>query len=136
VPGPKLGVKEANWPAACMAHNRSPSINDTILGIDINDTDTGSPFFPDLLLEKADFEAEGVVIMLAVFLCGLVMAFSYVVWQCVNGLSDAVVECLLCCGDWWNWCTGKTETPDQIENDDDDTGQELTRAKDEDAVCE
>ena len=119
-----------------MGHNRSPSINDTMLGINFNDTDIESPFFHDALLDKADLEAEAVLMMFSVFLCGCVMAFSYVVWQCIHGLSDAVVECLLCCGDWWNWCTGKTNTPDQTENDDDDTGQELTRAKDEDVVCE
>ena len=73
--------------------------------------------------------------MFSVFLCGCVMALGYIVWQCINGLSDATVECFLYCSDWWKWCTNKENTTDQEDNDD-DTGQELTNAKDEDLVCE
>lgn len=118
-----------------MAYNRSPLINATALGTDFNDTDNESSSFPDALLKKADLEAEAVLMMFSVFLCGCVMAFSYIVWQCINGLPDAVLECLLYCSDWWKWCTNKKDTTDQEDNDD-DMGHELTHAKDEDLVCE
>ena len=78
----------------------------------------------DAPLNIYDASVGGVMLVGAIFTCGLIMALAYVCWQIVNGMADSTLEGILCCITCVkNRCRGRQSKPtieDMDDNDDDD----------------
>ena len=78
----------------------------------------------------------GVMLVGAIFTCGLIMALAYVCWQIVNGMADSTLETIFCCincfqrrcrGRRWKDNIDDVDDPDGDDADDEDESGKFPR---------